>query len=124
MRVLVVEDHRDTADTMDTMLRLWGHVVVTAHDGSIAVRAAEHFGPDLVLLDIGLPGMDGYEVARQVRRLPGRQPVIVCISGHAQAEDRRKAREVGCDHFLAKPAEPHTLQRLLREVEERLSPPA
>jgi CheY-like chemotaxis protein len=123
LRVLVVDDDRDTAHSMRTMLKLWGHVVVTARNGATAVKAAEHFGPDVVLLDICMPGMDGYEVARQIRQLPGKQPVIICISGYARDEDGRKAREAGCDHFFAKPADPEMLQRLLQAVEAG-SPPA
>jgi two-component system CheB/CheR fusion protein len=117
-----VEDSPDTAETERTLLQVWGHVAVTVRDGALAVRAAEYFAPNVVLLDLGLPGMEGFEVARRLRQLPGKQPVIVCISGYATAEDQRKVREAGCGHFLAKPADPDTLQRLLRAIEDRLPP--
>ena len=124
LRVLVVDDSRDTAQTMSALLEMWGHQPFVAYDGAAAVEAAVHCCPDVVLLDLALgPGPDGYEVARQVRRLAGKQPVIICISGYGRDEDRRRSREAGCDHHLLKPADPNELAQLLREIEAG-APPA
>jgi two-component system CheB/CheR fusion protein len=122
--VLVVEDSPDTAETTRVLLELWGHVTLIAHDGPAAVQAADRFRPDVILLDIGLPGLDGYEVARQVRRLIGKQPVIICISGYGRDEDRRRSREAGCDYHFVKPADPDQLERLLRAIEAGTRPAA
>jgi DNA-binding response OmpR family regulator len=124
LRVLVVDDNRDTAETMAILLKLWGHEAFTARDGWAAVNAVDHFRPDVVLLDIGLPGLDGYEVARQLRQGGGKQPVIICVSGHGRAEDRRQSRAAGCDHHLIKPADPDELQCLLQTVPVGFHPAA
>jgi DNA-binding response OmpR family regulator len=124
LRVLVVDDDRDTREATRLLLTLCGHEVVTARDGAAAVQAADSFRPDVVLLDLALgPGPDGYEVARQVRRRAGAQPVILCVSGYGRDEDRRRSREAGCDHHLVKPADPEELGRLLRAVEAGLPLP-
>jgi two-component system CheB/CheR fusion protein len=124
LRVLVVEDNPDTAETMCFVLKLWGHSPLIARDGPAGIQAAEEFCPDVMLLDIGLPLLDGYEVARRVRQLPGKQPVIICISGYGQDEDRRRSREAGCDHHLLKPADPDVLAQLLRTIEAGTHPAA
>jgi CheY-like chemotaxis protein len=124
LRVLVVDDYPDTAETMRLLLVLWGHEVLAAHDGATAFKAAEALQPDVVLLDIGLPKMDGYEVAQQIRRQSGQQPVIICISGYGRDEDRRKSREAGCDHHFLKPVDMDELQCLLQGVQDRLPPAA
>jgi CheY-like chemotaxis protein len=124
LRVLVVDDNRDTAETTGILLGFWGHEVHAAHDGATAVQAAGRFRPDVVLLDIGLPDMEGYEVARQILRQPGKQPVIICISGYGREEDRRKSREAGCDHHFLKPLGPGELQRLLQSVQDTPPPTA
>jgi DNA-binding response OmpR family regulator len=116
LRVLVTDDDRDLTETTRVLLECWGHQVFTAHDGTAALRALDGFHPDVVLLDLGLPGTDGYDVARQIRREAGRQPVIVCLSGYGSDEDRRRSREAGCDHHLLKPADPDELRRLLGEI--------
>jgi signal transduction histidine kinase len=113
-RVLVVDDNTDSAESLDRLLGLQGHEVRTAHDGPTALRVAQMFGPEVVLLDIGLPQMDGYEVARQLREQIGlRQVVLVALTGYGQEEDRRKAAEAGFDAHLTKPADPAALHRLL-----------
>jgi CheY-like chemotaxis protein len=115
LRILVVDDDPDTTESMARMLSLWGHEAFTAHDGATAVKAADQFRPDVVLLDLALQSRpDGYEVARQIRRLARYQPVIICVSGYGRDEDRRRAREAGCDHHLLKPADPDALRRLLQ----------
>jgi signal transduction histidine kinase/CheY-like chemotaxis protein len=114
LRVLVVDDNADTADTLATLLELEGHQVKLAHDGPTALAAAATFRPDAVVLDLGLPGMDGFEVARRLRdRTGGNGPVLVAVSGYGQDEDRNRARLAGFDHHLVKPAEIGTLASLL-----------
>jgi PAS domain S-box-containing protein len=113
-RILVVDDNIDSAESLATMLRLLGHEVHTVYDGPAAVRAAATFAPEVVLLDIGLPGMDGYEVARQLRALPQvRGAVLVAQTGWGQEEDRRRSREAGFDHHLVKPVDPAALREVL-----------
>jgi CheY-like chemotaxis protein len=125
LRVLVVDDCPDTRESMGSLLELWGHEVFTAPDGAAALRAAGEFRPDVVLLDLALGSApDGYEVARQIRRHAGKQPVIICLSGYGQDEHRRRSREAGCDHHLVKPVEPDDLRRLLREIEAGAPPAA
>jgi len=113
-RVLVVDDDRDAAESMTVLLELWGHEVRIAYDGRDAVGLAAAYRPEAVLLDIGLPGMNGYEVARRLRALPGcENAILVAVTGYGQDEDRRRSRESGCDHHLTKPVEPAVLQSLL-----------
>jgi PAS domain S-box-containing protein len=113
-RILVVDDNADSARGLARLLKLLGHEVRTAHDGPAAVAAARAECPDVVLLDIGLPGMDGYEVARQLRETQnGHRPVIIGVSGYGQEDDRRRAREAGFDHHLVKPIDHDTLLSLL-----------
>ena len=96
------------------MREAFGHEVRTAHDGPTALRVAADFRPELVLLDIGLPGMSGYEVARRLRELPGLgDAVLVALTGWGQEGDRRKAEEAGFDHHLVKPVGLQELQPLL-----------
>jgi PAS domain S-box-containing protein len=116
-RILVVDDNRDAADTLAMLLRMMGHEVHTAHDGLEAVGSASVFQPDVVLLDIGLPKLNGYEVARRLREQPGGGEVIlIALTGWGQEEDRRRSREVGFDHHLTKPVELDELQRLLAQT--------
>jgi PAS domain S-box-containing protein len=118
-RVLVVDDNRDTADSLAVLLRLLGHDLHTAHDGLEAVQAAATFRPDVVLLDIGLPKMSGYEAARSIRRQPwGEGMTLVAVTGWGQEEDKRRAAEAGFDHHLTKPVDPAALERLLAELKK------
>jgi two-component system CheB/CheR fusion protein len=113
-RVLVVDDNRDSAESLATLLRLGSHEVVTAHNGMKALEAAHTFRPDVVLLDIGLPGMTGFEVARTLRARPDTQPaLIVAMTGYGQDTDRDRSREAGFDHHLVKPLDPSEVRRLL-----------
>jgi two-component system CheB/CheR fusion protein len=113
-RVLVVDDNRDSADSLATLLQLGGHEVVTAHNGMKALEAARAFRPDVVLLDIGLPGMTGLEVARALRERPETRPaLIVAMTGYGQDTDRERSREAGFDYHLVKPLDPADVRRLL-----------
>jgi signal transduction histidine kinase len=113
-RILVIDDNRDSAETLAMVLRLHGSEVMTAHDGLAAVGAAERFRPDLVLLDIGMPGMDGYEVARAIRAAPwGREMLLVAQTGWGQAADRRRTQEAGFDVHMTKPVDYSKLTKLL-----------
>ncbi len=114
LRVLVVDDNPDVANTLSLLLRTLGHQVCTAYDGPEGLRLAETFRPEAILLDIRLPGMDGYEVARRLRRREEfRQVLLVAVTGLATADDRRQALEAGFDHHLPKPFEPDDLRRVL-----------
>jgi PAS domain S-box-containing protein len=115
-RVLVVDDNTDAADSLATMLRLMGNEVRTASDALQGMRIAEAFRPDLILLDIGMPRLNGYEACRHIRQKPwGKDPVIVALTGWGQDEDRRRSHEAGFDRHLVKPIEPAALEKLLAE---------
>jgi CheY-like chemotaxis protein len=104
-RILVVDDRVDGARSLATLLRIQGHQVETAHDGPAAIETARTFGPDIVLLDIGLPGMSGYEVAKHLRQEPARKNMLlVALTGYGQPEDRLRSSEAGFDSHLVKPA--------------------
>jgi CheY-like chemotaxis protein len=116
-RLLVVDDNEDAAHSLAMLLRLQGHEVRVAHDGPSALEVATSYRPDLVFLDIGMPGMDGYEVARRLRKTPGlEKTVLAALTGWGQQEDRRRTAEAGFNHHLVKPPEPQALERLLAEL--------
>jgi PAS domain S-box-containing protein len=117
-RILVVDDNEDSANSLAKLLRrVLGQNVEVAYDGASALERARIFHPDLVFLDIGLPGMDGYEVARRLRESPeNRTPVLVALTGWGQEEDRRRSREAGFDRHLVKPIDPDMLGGLLTEL--------
>jgi CheY-like chemotaxis protein len=113
-RVLIVDDNTDAARGMARLLTLLGHDVMTAADGPSGIEAARDFRPDIVLLDIGLPGMSGYEVATRLRQEEhGKAARIIAVSGYGQEEDRRRSREAGFDHHLVKPVDHDALVTLL-----------
>jgi CheY-like chemotaxis protein len=117
-RVMVIDDNKDAAESMSMLFELWGHEVLCAYDGRAALEAAVKYRPDAVFLDIGLPGMDGYEIAERFRELPGSNgTVLVAITGYGQDEDRRRSREAGIDHHLVKPVAPETLHKLLDTID-------
>jgi CheY-like chemotaxis protein len=113
-RILIVDDNEDGAATLAMLLQLSGHETHEAHDGLQAFEAAERLRPDAVLLDIGLPKLNGYEVCRRIRKEPwGRSMVLVALTGWGQAEDRHRSREAGFDAHLVKPVDPNALLKLL-----------
>jgi CheY-like chemotaxis protein len=116
-RVLVVDDNRDAADSLAMLLQLDGHEVHIAHDGPAALAAAGEFAPQVVMLDIGLPGLDGYGVARALREQPGtRDILLVAISGYGQEEDRQLSHEAGFDYHFVKPIDFLEVRRVLPTV--------
>ena len=116
-RILIVDDNRDAADSLPLMLRLAGNDISTAYDGLEAVQAAATFRPDVVLLDIGMPKMNGYEVARHIRQEPwGKNMVLVAMTGWGQEEDKRRAIEAGFNHHLVKPVKAQALQKVLANL--------
>jgi CheY-like chemotaxis protein len=115
-RVLVVDDNVDAADTVAMFLRLEGHSVETAHSGPEAVERAKAFEPDVVLLDIGLPGMNGFEVAKRLRALPAtRHALVIALTGYGQKADQAQAQAAGFDHHLVKPADIEALAALIAQ---------
>ena len=122
-RILVVDDNRDSADSLTTILGIMGNEVRTAYDGVEAVEAAAAFRPALAFLDIGLPRLNGYDVARRIRQLPdGANVILVALTGWGQEDDRRRSREAGFDRHLVKPVDPEELERLLGETGAKPSP--
>ena len=116
-RILVVDDNHDSALSLAMMLSIMGHETRTAHDGESAVSTAESFLPDVVLLDIGLPKLNGYEVAQRIREQPwGASMFLIAVTGWGQDEDRQRSSEVGLNVHMVKPVEPAELERLLAEL--------
>jgi len=109
--VLVVEDNHDAREMMRQLLEIAGHVVHEVADGAAAVAAALALQPDVAIVDIGLPGVDGYEVARRLRLAPGGDRfTLIAVTGYGQPEDRQRAEQAGFDAFLVKPVDPDALQ--------------
>jgi CheY-like chemotaxis protein len=118
--ILVVEDNRDAAEMLAMFLQINGHETHTAHDGVEAIEATTRLQPDLVLLDIGLPRLNGYEAGRRIREQHKRdRPVLVALSGWGQDEDRRRSEEAGFDAHLVKPVDEIALRKLLVDLGAR-----
>lgn len=116
-RILVVDDHPDSAESLVLLLRLKGHDVTLAHDGITAVKAIESSLPELALLDIGLPGLDGFEVARRARQCdPARKCLLVALTGYGGEQERQRAKEAGFDGYLVKPVPFDTLLQVVRDL--------
>lgn len=116
-RILVVDDNPDAALSLAMMLSIMGHETRTAYDGESAVATAESFLPDVVLLDIGLPKLNGYEVAQRIRENAwGASMFLIAVTGWGQEEDRQRSSEVGLNVHMVKPVEPAALERLLAEL--------
>lgn len=116
-RVLVVDDNVDAAQSLAMLLEMSGHEIRMAYDGPSALEAARAYRPDMMLLDIGLPGLTGLQVAQQIRREPTLEPIVlVAVTGYGQEADRQRSREAGFDHHLAKPLDFEQLQKILATV--------
>jgi CheY-like chemotaxis protein len=120
--VLLVDDNDDAAALLADSLRALGHDVLAAHDGPTALTAIERFRPDVALLDLGLPVMDGFELAERLRAAPGLdQLALIAITGYAQDVDRRRTAASGFDVHLAKPIDVHRLDAIIRETSSKSS---
>ena len=118
-RVVVVDDNRDAADSLGVLLTLLGLETRTAHDGRAALEALDEFRPSVMLLDLGMPGMDGYELAQRVRQHPhGRHVTLVALTGWGLERDRKRSAEVGIDHHLVKPVDVEVLRKLLAVTQD------
>jgi CheY-like chemotaxis protein len=119
-RVLIVDDNEDSANSLALILELGGHKTASVYTAVDALQRAAAFKPDVVLLDIGLPGMDGYEVAQKMRELPGLRDIcLVAVTGYGRPDDRRRARDAGFDEHLTKPVEYAVLERTLAGLRAR-----
>ena len=112
-RILVVDDDHDNADSLARLVRILGQEPIVAYCGAQAVRVAEEQQPDLALIDISMPGMDGYETAARIRRLTGGRTILVAVTGWTRAEDRQRAADAGFDLHYSKPISVDALQDLL-----------
>jgi signal transduction histidine kinase/ActR/RegA family two-component response regulator len=122
-RVLVVDDNVDSATTLAMVLDVMGHKTTLANDGLEAVRLAREFQPEIVLLDIGMPKLNGYEACRQIRAQPwATQVIIIAVTGWGQDEDRRRSKDAGFDLHLVKPLDPLVVERLMRKLEPGRQP--
>ncbi len=122
LRILVVDDNDDCAESTATLLRLYGHHVDVAASGPTALEMTRTGDPDVVLLDIGLPGMNGYDVARQLTAArPRKTPLVIALSGYGGEKDRRRSAEAGIDLHLVKPVKPDELQAVLVRFQRAIS---
>jgi CheY-like chemotaxis protein len=121
--ILTVEDDQETAQNLAFLLRREGHEVNIAPDGPAALRSAQVHQPDVVLLDIGLPGMNGYEVARHLyQQKAEKRPLLIAVTGHGEEKDRQQSEEAGIDLHLVKPVDPGQLNGVLRRFERVILP--
>jgi CheY-like chemotaxis protein len=117
-RILIVDDNVDVANSMCMLLELFGHSVAAVHDGPTALLRAAEFNPQLVLLDIGLPGMDGYEVAQRLRQLaPTRNVVLAALTGYGSRKDQQQAMDAGFDQHFVKPVDVDKLEAYINSLE-------
>ena len=119
VRVLIVEDNRDAAESFGLLLRLAGHEVQVAHDGLQALRVFDEFAPQVAFIDQGLPGIDGFEVARRLRKNGDAGARLIALSGYGRDEDKARAREAGFDDHLTKPVEERVVNEILAHAEDR-----
>jgi len=122
LHILIVEDEEDVAWSTAMVLRLRGHEVEIAPNGPTALEMVRAHKPDVVLLDVGLPGMSGYEVARQLSAPhPGKTPLLIALTGYGMEEDRRRCAEAGIDLHLLKPVDPLELEAVLRQFQKAIA---
>jgi CheY-like chemotaxis protein len=118
LRILVADDNADGADSLAMLLQAQGHVVLTAQDGRRAVEVAEAFAPDVILMDVAMPNLDGLEATREIRRRSWGQGIrIIALTAWGQETERRRTREAGMDAHLVKPIDPNVLAAVLRATE-------
>jgi PAS domain S-box-containing protein len=122
LRVLVADDNHDAATSLQLLIQSMDHDACTAYDGRSALALVRTFKPEVLLLDIGMPQMSGYEVARELQHLGGKKPVIIAVTGWGQTADRQRSREAGFDHHLVKPVSEETLRSVLAEIAEQAGP--
>jgi CheY-like chemotaxis protein len=121
LRVLIVDDNHDAADSLALLACLWGFEVRAAYDGQAGLEAARAFRPDCLVLDIGLPRLDGYALARHVRREPDlSRAKLVALTAYAGDEHTKRMEEAGFDHYLLKPASPSDVEGLLKMIQQTL----
>jgi CheY-like chemotaxis protein len=118
-RILLIEDNADAREALRALLELDGYEVHAAADGTEGLDLARTKVPEVVLIDIGLPGFDGYEVARRMKVLPAPPSVMIALTGYSEPEDRQRAKDVGFAAHLVKPVDPDDLSRLLTRLETR-----
>jgi DNA-binding response OmpR family regulator len=123
-RILLVEDNEDAREMLHMLLTLAGHDVQGAADGPSGIEMAQAMDPDIVVIDLGLPGMDGYEVARQLRAGLKTGVGLIALSGYGQSADRRKALEAGFDTHLVKPVDPNHLSGVIASIQRRQQDPS
>jgi CheY-like chemotaxis protein len=115
-RILIADDNRDAADTMGMLLELGGHEAIIAHSGNQALQLGREHRPDVVILDIGMPDLNGYDVARTARNEEwGKSAYLIALTGWGQAEDKERARLAGFDRHLTKPVDPDLVEEILKE---------
>jgi CheY-like chemotaxis protein len=119
LRLLIVDDNTDTVESLAMLMRMYGHDVMTAGSGPAGLEASLANERDVIMLDIGLPSIDGYEVARRIRAHTSK-PVLIAMTGYGQPEDRQKSKEAGFDYHLTKPVDPIRLQDLLTKIGNKL----
>ena len=121
-RILIVDDNVDAAEMLAVMLHGWGHDTRVVYDGQSALTAAEEFQPEIVLLDLGLPTLDGYETGRRLRETEcGRAALIVAVTGWGQEQDVARSRAAGFDRHLVKPVSPQVLRTLVESTPRRVA---
>jgi CheY-like chemotaxis protein len=114
---LIVDDNRDAADSMGAVVRLLGHNVKCTYEGETALQLAERFRPEVVLLDLGMPGLDGFAIRERLAQLPGLEHVCtVALTGYGNDADKRRTRDAGFNHHLTKPLDLSELKQLLEDV--------
>jgi CheY-like chemotaxis protein len=116
-RVLIVDDNQDAAETLSLIVETWGYRTAVAHDGPAALAVAKDFQPEIALLDVGLPGMDGFELGMRLHQLPGMEKLhLLAITGYGRDQDREAAHAAGFSHLLVKPLDPDRLAPILASL--------
>jgi CheY-like chemotaxis protein len=122
-KILVADDDQDSAESLALLFQLMGHDVRAAQSGLAAIDVAAEFRPDLIVLDIGMPGLDGYEVCRRIRQHDWAQTIVIAaLTGWSRDEDRDRSEQAGFNHFLVKPVDPKALEDLIAGVTRAARP--